>query len=226
MKRLPGLVPLFLLLASTSSCGEQQPKPHAIRMYVTPYYDSEGLQVNVGKFSKELASMTKASAQKTQQSLKSAWGTLSPETMYVAAIRLYDLGLKDDSAYWFYSAQYRAILFRRLLDPAKIGEIGSKAFELQQAYAAFHQLAGEYINGYAWGEPLKLAATVSEVQREGKTLPDVKTIYPDVFFADRSQWSKVNEEVNSGMTGLIDTMKNNGDEIKAKRKAAGIEGKY
>jgi hypothetical protein len=195
-------------------------------VYVTPYYNSEGLQINVGKFSKQLAATTAATAEQMQKSLKSDWAVLSPEEMYVAAIRLYDLGLKDDSAYWFYSAQYRARLFQGVLDQTKVGGMGSKAFELKEAYNAFYQLSGEYINGYAWGDPLKLASTVSAVQTEGKTLPDIRAIYPDISFLPESEWAGVNEEINSGMTGLIDMLKNDVDEIKARREAAGMEGKY
>ena len=76
--------------------------------------------------------------------------------MYVAAIRLYDLGHKDEAVYWFYTAQYRARVFTSILDKENVGTIGSEAFELKQAYASFNQLAGEYINGYAFGELPKL----------------------------------------------------------------------
>lgn len=173
-------------------------------VYITPYYNSEGIQINVGKFSDKLSTMTLGNAESIQESLRSEWNELRPETMYVMAVRLYDLGLKDESVYWFYSAQYRAKLFQGILDPKKVGGIGSSAFELKQAYGAFFELAGEYINGYAFGNPKKLAEIVTTVREEGKQLPDFADIYPDISLLQTGSWSGVNREINRGMKSLID----------------------
>jgi hypothetical protein len=86
------------------------------------------------------------------EELKKEKDKLRADVMYVAAIRLYDLGHKDEAVHWFYSAQYRARVFSSILDKEKVGSIGSEAFELKQAYLSFNQLAGEYINGYAFGD--------------------------------------------------------------------------
>ena len=78
---------------------------------------------------------------------------LGPPTfpeLYVAAIRLYDLGYRKEAIYWFYSAQYRGRQFGVLLDQTKMGSIGSPGFELLHAQNAFYQLVGPYINGYAF----------------------------------------------------------------------------
>jgi len=111
--------------------------------------------------------------------------------MYVAAIRLYDLGHKDEAVYWFYTAQYRARVFTSILDKENVGTIGSEAFELKQAYASFNQLAGEYINGYAFGELPKLKKTLLKVVDEGKSLPKFGVVYPKVKFVDEEKWLKV-----------------------------------
>src|SRR5436190_3567590 len=113
------------------------------------------------------------------------------KVMYVAAIRLYDLGHKDEAVYWFYTAQYRARVFTSILDKENVGTIGSEAFELKQAYASFNQLAGEYINGYAFGELPKLKKTLLKVVDEGKSLPKFGVVYPKVKFVDEEKWLKV-----------------------------------
>jgi hypothetical protein len=225
-KRLLTRMALLLVLAGVSSCGKQQPTQAGMPIYVTPYYNSDGLQIHVGKYSAVIAGMTAANAAETQKALQADWAELSPEAMYVLAIRLYDLGWKDDAVYWFYSAQYRARLFQGILDPAKVGGLGSAAFERKQAYIAFHQLSGEYINGYAFGDPAKLAGTVSTVQSEGKTLPSLQAIFPNVVFVNEAGWSRVNEGVNVGLNSFLEYLKNNAEEIKAQRKSAGMEGKY
>jgi hypothetical protein len=213
---------LVLFPACKKSGGGKGPMP----IYVTPFYDSQGLQVEVGAFGKELAAAADAATiQGVIGQMRDEWSGLSPEVMYVAAIRLYDLGQKDDAAYWFYSAQYRAMLFRRLV-AGDLGTIGSKPFELVQAYGAFQQLAGEYINGYAFGNPARLAEVMTQVQEEGNTLPDMKRIFPDVALIDETLWPEANEGVNNGLASMIRNLRTGANDILAQRKAAGIEGKY
>jgi hypothetical protein len=217
---------LWMVAVALVACGKPPAGKGGMPIYVTPYYDSEGLKINVGKFSWALAATDGAAIRKTAAEMKAEWETLTAEAMFVLAIRLYDLGLKDEAVYWFYSAQYRAMLFTRLLDPAVVGSLGSPPFELKQAYGSFHQLAGEYINGYAFGDPEKLARTVAAVQTEGKKLPPLKTIYPGVIFLDEARWGGINSDLNSGMDSMLDMLKNSATEIKAQRKASGIEGRY
>jgi hypothetical protein len=195
-------------------------------VYITPYYNSAGLQIAVGKHSAGLAVPNADGVRKTLAAMKSEWTELPVEAMYVAAIRLYDLGLKDEAAYWFYSAQYRAKLLRALLDPAQTGSVGSPSFELTQAHNAFFQLTGEFINGYAFGDPPKLAKTVATVQAEGNTIPALKTIYPQSVFVDEKQWPARNEQINAGLIQFIEYLTNSVAEIKRQRQQAGIEGKY
>jgi hypothetical protein len=126
--------------------GRQMP------VYITPFYESEGLKITVGEHSQTLANADAKSIREIAGALKKEKDKLRAEVMYVTAIRLYDLGHKDEAVYWFYTAQYRARLFTTLLDNEKIGTIGDEAFELKHAYNAFNQLAGIYINGYGFGD--------------------------------------------------------------------------
>ena len=195
-------------------------------VYITPYYNSEGPEINVGTHSKDLAAATAESIIDLSAKMKADWETLSVATMYVMSIRLYDLGRKNDAVYWFYSAQFRMRLLRSLLSDDSIGEIGSEGFELIHAHKAFHQLAGEYINGYGFGDLHTLEETVRLVKSENGHPPKFKTIYPDLQFIDEQSWPGKNKEVSDAIDFLLDYISNNADDIKAKRKANGIEGKY
>jgi KaiC/GvpD/RAD55 family RecA-like ATPase len=159
----------------------------AMPIYITPFYDSKGLKVSVGDTSKKLASADAKTILEVSSELKKERDKLRAEVMYVAAIRLYDLGHKDEAVYWFYTAQYRARVFTSILDKEKVGNIGSEAFELKQAYASFNQLAGEYINGYAFGELPKFEKTLLKVVEEGKSLPKFGDVYPKVKFVDEDE---------------------------------------
>jgi len=81
--------------------------PSHIDAYVTPYYDSKGPEVKLGRFSSGLASAKEDDFLATIAQMKKDWDRLTFPELYVAAIRLYDLGYRKESVYWFYSAQYR-----------------------------------------------------------------------------------------------------------------------
>ncbi|MBI2803857.1 MAG: hypothetical protein HYX68_02615 [Planctomycetes bacterium] len=209
--------------------GQKKKKPAKapIPIYVTPYYDSEGIKIDVGKFSQTLAKADSKSILGVIAEMQKQREKLRAEVAYVAAIRLYDLGHKDEAVYWFYTAQYRAGVFRSILDRQKMGGIGAPAFELRQAYAAFNQLAGEYINGYAFGELDKLEKTLAKVREEGKAIPKYTVLYPRVKFIDSKTWQETNAKYADGnITGMIQYIRKNAALIKELRKKNGLDGKY
>src|SRR5438093_4773737 len=170
-----------------------------IDVYVTPYYNSKGPSVTIGRFSSGLASAKKDEFLATITRMKKDWEQLTFPELYVAAIRLYDLGYRKEAVYWFYSAQYRGRQFGILLDQSKMGSIGSPGFELLQAQNAFFQLVGPYINGYAFGDMDGLVKIVERVQKEGRRIPDLEAAYPGVTFRNKSEWPSANADLADGM---------------------------
>ena len=69
----------------------------------------------------------------------------TPMTLMVLAIRLYDVGLRDDAVFWFYAAKDRYIT---LSDVADIEASGLG--QVDQAVRDFATLAGPFINSYAF----------------------------------------------------------------------------
>jgi hypothetical protein len=198
-----------------------------IPVYITPFYSSDGPQISVGAYSKKLAEANATTISRVAAEMKREWATLPVEAMYVAAIRHYDLGRKDDAVYWFYSAQYRARLFKSILSDDNANSIGASAFEAVSAHGAFHELAGEYINGYGFGNLDKLKATIKTVQSENeKALPSFISIYPTVNFIPAGSWGDKNKEIAAGLSKLLGFIETQAEEINAQRKQNGIEGKY
>jgi hypothetical protein len=219
---------LIALLVSCSglAVGQTITDPAHIEVYVTPYYNSKGPVIEVGPFSSGLASKNEPEFVATIEKMKKSWDTLNfPET-YVAAIRLYDLGFRNESIYWFYSAQYRGRLFAGLIDRDKMCSIGDPGFELFQAQNAFQQLVGPYINGYAFGDIDQLIPIIERVQKEGKTVLDLTNIYPRVAFKPKSEWDAGNKGLNEGLTKLLVTLKNEKASIKQQRMERGMEAKF
>ena len=200
--------------------------PSHIDVYVTPYYNSKGPSVSVGRFSSGLVSAKEDEFLATIARMKKDWDQLTFPELYVAAIRLYDLGYRKEAVYWFYSAQYRGRQFGILLDQSKMGSIGSPGFELLQAQNAFFQLVGPYINGYAFGDMDGLVKVVERVQQEGRRIPDLQTAYPAVTFRSKSEWEPANTDLADGMSKLIASLKEKKDDIKRQRIQQGIEEKF
>jgi hypothetical protein len=225
MKR--NLIAIFILIGCAGfAAGQTITDPTRIEVYITPFYNSKGPVIEVGPFSNGLATKNESEFVATISKMKQSWDTLNfPET-YVAAIRLYDLGFRKESIYWFYSAQYRGRLFASLIDRDKMGSMGDPGFELFQAQNAFQQLVGPYINGYAFGDIDQLVPIIEKVQREGNTVPDLTKIYPRVTFKPKSEWDTGNRGLNDGLTKLLTTLKNEKASIKQQRIEHGMDAKF
>lgn len=200
--------------------------PAHIDAYVTPYYASKGPAIHVGRFSSGLASNNPKRVLATIGAMKKQWQRLSFPELYVGAIRLYDLGYRNDAVYWFYTAQYRARQVSVLLDPSKIGAMGDPGFELQAAGQAFMQTVGTWINGYAFGNPNRLVATVRRVQREGRRIGDLHAIYPNVALIDARRWPAANQRLADGMDSLVTYLEQQQDVIAKQRAANGTAAKF
>jgi hypothetical protein len=213
---------ILALCVALASCGSRKPMP----VTVEPFYDANGCKIAVGKYSVGLSTTDPLTLLKIVAEMKEEWSELTPEAMYVTAIRLYDLGYKDEAVYWFYSAQYRARLIQGLIDPGKLRVTGNPAAVLIVAHTAFMERAGKYINGYAFGDIEKLLKTVAQVQTEGVRLPLLKELYPNVHFIEESRWQKVNYTLSTGFSEYMQSVRDSADQIRARRKASGDEGKY
>src|SRR6266567_5783613 len=221
------LAVIALHLASFAlKAAQPEINPSHIDVYVTPYYDSKGPAVKVGRFSSGLASAKEDDFLTTIAEMKKGWDRLTFPELYVGAIRLYDLGYRKEAVYWFYSAQYRGRQLGVPLDQTKMGSIGSPGFELLHAQNAFYQLVGPYINDYAFGDTDGLVKTVERVRKEGRQIPDLQAAYPGVTFKNKSEWASANTELADGMNQLVSMLKEKKDEIRRQRIERGVEEKF
>jgi hypothetical protein len=219
------------LFAAIMGCLPLAAKPSdvdysQVDVYITPYYNSVGPVIKVGRFSSGLASTNEIEFVATIAKMKKDWDRLSFPELYVAAIRLYNWGYRKEAVYWFYSAQYRGRQFGVLLDQGKMGGIGDAGFELLHSQDAFYQVAGPYINGYAFGDTEALIKVIEKVQKEGRNIPDLQATYPGVAFKNKSEWKAANADLADGMSKLISMVKEKKDDIRRQRVEQGIETKF
>jgi hypothetical protein len=191
MRATLGLGTAVLMLGCASARPEKQaairqagsPKVARVtqvEIYVLPYYQSASTpdgrpMVSVGdRFDALLASTKREDVTAARDAIRSKPQMVTPMTLMVLAIRLYDVGLRDESVFWFYVAKDRYITLAEVLD------VQSPALsQAADAVRNFAILAGPVINGYAFCDPAR--------QRElrSKALTWVEQNPYQVLFWDR-----------------------------------------
>lgn len=131
-----------------------------IGVYISPYYQSaqspEGHPiVAVSKdFDKQLASNKREDILAVRDAIQAKPQLVTPMTLMVLAIRLYDVGLRDDAVFWFYAAKNRYFAMSGVLD------VKSPALaQLEDTVKNFAVLAGPFINSYAFCDSSKQRET-------------------------------------------------------------------
>lgn len=123
----------------------------SVPIYVEPYYRSAATpqgapQVDVAKaFDALLASNKREDILAARDLIEAKPNLTTPMTLMVHAIRLYDVGLRDDAVFWFYVAKDRYIVMSEVLDVKT-----PKIAPADDAMRSFSTLAGPVINGYAF----------------------------------------------------------------------------
>ena len=136
------------LLASTSVGAAYQVR--FVQVSVAPYYEA-GLQradrprVNAHSgFDRRLASSAAADIAAVRDAIRAEPALVTPITLMVLAIRLYDVGLRDDAVFWFHAARDRMATASAVLDTS-FAEIA----RIEAATQAFALRVGPILNGYA-----------------------------------------------------------------------------
>jgi len=122
-----------------------------IGIYVTPYYeaarDAAGTpKITVAKaYDALLASNRREDVVRARDDIAKNNALLTPMTLMVLAIRLYDVGLRDDAVFWFYAAKNRYFTLEGVADVRS-----PQLAQVEDAVKSFATLAGPVINGYAF----------------------------------------------------------------------------
>jgi len=145
---------VFFVLAAQAAFAAEPVR--RIEVYVQPYYEAARTpdappRVSVGPtYDDLLASMKKEDIVKARDMIEADPRVVTPMTMIVLAIRLYDMGLRDDAVFWFYAAKARYITLEDVIDVRMSGLIAPG-----EAVRSFAVLSGPTINGYAFCDPAK-----------------------------------------------------------------------
>lgn len=219
---------LILLLISLpfSNLPAQDLDHGQIPFYAEPYYNYKPLKVNIGKYSDELSTNDTAALLALANTMKTSIDSVPIEALYVLSLRLFDLGKKDESFYWFHTAKTRARIFSEMLDPKWIGTIGSAAFERKQLFVSFNQLAGIYINGYGFNDVEKGASVIEKVKEEVKWIKPYRNVYTTMLFLPDTSIIALKHKKEKELEESVTYYRAHKDELKKKRIEAGIQDKY
>jgi hypothetical protein len=218
MNKIYLAVAVLIIFVVVISCkGKEKPR---MPVYIQPYYNSEPLTIQVGEQSEKLMADDPADLLALATTFKNDMGKVNLPTLYVLAIRLYDVGKKDEAVYWFYTAQYRTNIFK-----GTIKQETPESAELIQSTVAFKQLSGEYINGYAFGDLDKNIAINRQMIKDNAAAPGLSKAYPNLQFDD-AKLKDAAISATQDKEALIKYINENRESIKTQRKANGIEGKY
>jgi hypothetical protein len=122
-----------------------------IGIYVQPFYEAARTPdgrplVAVGKqYNDLLSSNRREDILAARDLIVARPAVVTPMAMMVLAIRLYDVGLRDDAVFWFYAAKERYVVMSEVLD-VKTQTLS----QADDAVRSFASLAGPIINGYAF----------------------------------------------------------------------------
>ena len=158
MLRHGGLAAVIVLLAAHSAWAAEPVR--RIGVYVQPYYEAARTpdgrpRVAVGRtYDGHLSSNRKEHILAAKERVETDPRVVTPMTMMVLAIRLYDVGLRDDAVFWFYAAKARYTTLEDVIDIRRSGLIAPG-----EAVKSFAVLAGPMINGYAFCDRAKQHAT-------------------------------------------------------------------
>ena len=149
---------VVLMLAGGLGAAAAEPVK-TIAIEVQPYYPAargagERPRVAVGEsVSGRLASNRAQDVLAVRDEIIAKADVITPMTLMVLAIRLYDIGRRDDAVKWFYAAKTRYLVLAAVIDMEAAG-----LAQVSDAIRNFAYLAGPAINGYAFCDLAKQQA--------------------------------------------------------------------
>lgn len=151
--------PLLATAQPASAPGAEAPSsvsaPAARRVYklyvdVPPYYLSGDTlnapaTVNVDPdWDKLLSSANRVDIRRAEQGIGARPELVKPQTFIVLAMRLYDVGLRDDAVFWYYVGRSRFVTMEAVLDMRSL-QLAASAQTVQR----FVHVAEPAMDGYA-----------------------------------------------------------------------------
>jgi hypothetical protein len=223
---------LLLLAALPLAARAADERVKRIAIFVEPYYaasrEPDGTpRVEVAdRFDRLLSSNDRDDIARARDLIAKEWETITPMTMMVLAIRLYDVGLRDDAVFWYYAARNRFITAMRVADMKAVA-LGNT----ERAMRDFVYLAGPVINGYAFCDVEKQKTIAKNALKWTIDHPYTALLDPAIPAQPGDRRDNIRRAFNQLMDEVareeayLDVMPNV-EELKKKRRESGADVKY
>lgn len=206
---------------------EQPGEEFHIAVDISPYYSHAEHRAEAGVYSEGLSATDREVILETVEAMDRDWENLPVAAMYIAALRLFEIGERDRALYWYQGARYRADLFMVLLeDDSGMNRMGSKAYSLSRAHTAFFLALRTHLGGYGLCDIRGYEQAMKRAVFERDVMPKLDDIYPEVVFIPEEQWPKEAEKVRTRFEDRLKNTAANYDAILKHRKATGVHGRY
>jgi hypothetical protein len=223
------LLALCLLSAAAHAADERVKR---VAIYVEPYYAASHEpggtpRVEVAtRYDRLLASNDADDVLRARDLIAQEWGSVTPMTLMVLAIRLYDVGMRDDAVFWYYAARNRFITTMRVADMKAVA-LGNT----ERAMRDFVYLAGPVINGYAFCDVEKQKTIAKNALKWTIDHPYTALLDPAIPAQPGDRRDNIRRAFNQLMDEVareeayLDVMPNV-EELKKKRRESGADVKY
>ncbi len=198
-KQLRLLVLVFMTLLATSAPAQQAVK--RIGVYVDPYYRAatdanERPSVSVARaFDDRLSQNDPQRIKEVEAEIRKHPELVTPMSLMVLSIRLYDMGFRDDAVFWHYVAKDRLRTISQIVSSGISGAI--------VATRDFAATAGPVINGYAFCDLRKQRLArraafewVRDNPYQAIFLPQLSSPFADRVAALREVMTLIENDVN------------------------------
>lgn len=199
---------LALCLACVGFAAQAADAVRRIPIQVLPYYqaarhpDDPPLIAVATRYDKLLASTRADDIRRVREEIERDPARITPMTMMVLAIRLYDVGLRDDAVFWYYAAKNRYYMLTRVADMKS-----PKLAPVASAMNAFVRLAGPTINGYAFCDIEKQRAIALQAADWTARHPYEALLMPEV----PAQFGERRQNYQQGLADLLAAVKRERD---------------
>ena len=206
-------------------------KANYIPVYVTPYYSGprsfgaapEAVNVH-GGFDSKLKSTNKKDILEVRDSILKDNSRITPMVFFVLSARLYDVGERKESVFWFYAAKDRYRQVDTLGDPQAVGGAIS-------ASSSFSELMGPFINGFAFCDIDFQIKTLKEAAQWSKKNPYTILLQPQIHIPGINAKKVMDQVLEDIFKQSLEAEKYFNDpkvraDFKAKRKENQVDEKY
>lgn len=218
------LVFVHLLLGCTT-VETKSDNQELVAVYVPPFYHFLGPAINVGDYSEGLRSRSRDRLLATIEEMDKHRDELTPEQMYSASVRLYELGEKDLSVLWFYRAFYRSQLINLRYKERSVED--DTTSELISAYSDFHRQIGPYVNGYAGCDIDAWLGVLDKVKAEnaGNLILD-SSYLKEITASGDQELMGVNQAVSDSMDELSQSIEALREDWQRIRTSSGLDARF